>query len=176
MSLNLLPEGKIILKTNINALYPIWNNGDNITRAFLRNMLLSDEQYLATSNENRKKLLPIFFLPVYITTGIFGTRLHTPNTISAINNFNVGVALNDNIEINYLIDALVRLEIRDSSYFEYMNKDKLNEFVKNTDYPFLEPESDIKNILTWLETSYDNRFLIQTLSKVLKERGLFYKF
>jgi hypothetical protein len=174
--MNLLPSDQIQIVKNIDKIEEAFKNGDNVTKAFLRNMLLTDDTYLNTSNEIRQQLEPISFVPVYITMGTFGKRLHTPHTISEINGFNRGVFLNVGTPVNYLVDAVVRLEILSPSYFDYIKDADVVRFLKDRKYPYINNNLNMKNALAWLSTPDPTNILIKIITDSLTEKGLIYMF
>jgi len=176
MTHQLLPYGQIKIIKNIDKINQAFQAGDNTTKAFLKNMLLTDDTYLDTSNEIRKQIEPISFVSVYITNGTFGKRLHTPHTISEINGFNRGVFLNVGTPLNYLVEAAVILEILSPSYYEYVEDKDVVTFLKDRNYPYINKHLNMKNALAWLTTIDATNILIKRITEVLTENGLFYTF
>ena len=108
--------------------------------------------------------------------GTFGKRLHTPHTISEINGFNRGVFLNVGTPVNYLVDAVVRLEILSPSYFDYIKDADVVRFLKDRKYPYINNNLNMKNALAWLSTPDPTNILVKIITDSLTEKGLIYMF
>jgi hypothetical protein len=176
MSLTLLPKGEIQIIKNIDKIQKTFDEGDYITKAFLRNMILSDTTYLQTSSEIRKEILPLSFVPVYMTQGLFGHRLHTPHTLSDINNFNKGAFINIGTPLFILVDAAVRLEILSPFYSDYISKKDIIPFLKDRNYPYIDENLNMKNAISWLSRPDQIATLIKLINNKLHENGFIYTF
>lgn len=178
MDKTLLPAGDIKILKDISKIEKAFNLGDDTTKAFLRDMILTDESYLETSNLVRRKIIDISFVPVYITRGCFSNRLHTPLTISQINGFNKGVFFNLGTPINLLIDAAVILDIRNNFYNEYLSNNTIDQILSDNNYPYVDHKLDMKIAASWIcSTDSDkNVVLFKLINDKLTELGNVYTF